>query len=96
MRHWRQQFNRNAEFIFTRSYSMDGDTVLPAGSVVPAEVKADLSKLRALWHARRIELAPTQKATAKHLGGGWYEVVKQDGTVEKVHGRQARDQLMEA
>lgn len=55
LRHWKQQFDKNAVFICRRSFKWD-DTVTEVGEEIPAGLFANKGKLRNMWNANWIEL----------------------------------------
>lgn len=56
LRHWKQRFDKGAEFIWRRPLPWNGETV-KAGSPIPDDLKNNLSKLRRFWESGVIELA---------------------------------------
>jgi hypothetical protein len=57
LRHWKQQFDPNAQFIWRRS-TLFNCVQFEAGDVLPDDVilKMGVNKLRRLWQSSRIEL----------------------------------------
>lgn len=56
LRHWKQRFNRNAEFIFRRQITY-GNKIRKPGDPIPKELKDSPTKLRRFWESHTIELA---------------------------------------
>jgi hypothetical protein len=56
LRHWKQQFNDNAVFVWRRSTLWYGNPV-QAGDVIPEELFRNKGKLKRFWDAKYIELA---------------------------------------
>ena len=56
LRHWKQRFDKNAEFIWRRPITWQGKTV-KAGDPTPQDLQDNKTKLRRFWEARVIELA---------------------------------------
>ena len=56
LRHWKQRWDPNAEFIFRRRTRYSGE-VFEAGDLIPETLANNRAKLRRFWEAKRIELA---------------------------------------
>ncbi len=56
LRHWKQRFNRNAEFIWRRPTTFAGERC-EAGTPIPEALAKSPTKLRRFWESHRIELA---------------------------------------
>jgi len=56
LRHWKQRFDKNAEFIWRRPIIWQAKLV-KAGDPIPEELQKNKTKLRRFWEARVIELA---------------------------------------
>ncbi len=56
LRHWKQRFDKNAEFICRRPMNWDGKDYEP-GAPIPEGLKENLTKVRLFWNAHWIELA---------------------------------------
>lgn len=56
LRHWKQRFDRNAEFIWRRRLTYAGRAYGP-GDPIPADLSEKKTKLRRLWESGTIELA---------------------------------------
>ncbi len=56
LRHWKQRFDKNAEFVFRRTKKWTGREYLP-GDPIPEELAANPAKLRRFWESNMIELA---------------------------------------
>lgn len=56
LRHWKQQFNKDAKFIFAKPMNYAGKQYA-AGAKIPKELAAQKTKLRRFWEGRVIELA---------------------------------------
>jgi len=56
LRHWKQRWNKNAEFIWRRPVVFGGVMQNP-GDLIPESLKANPRKLRLFWESQRIELA---------------------------------------
>ena len=107
LRHWRQRFDPNAEFVFRRPCRYGGVQYQP-GDVIPDVLKAAKMRLQFLWRANRIELAEFESAPDDTLPddvlvpegvsvqrrGSWYDVTLADGTEQKVRGKGALDALL--
>ena len=61
LRHWRQRFDPNAEFVFRRPSTYGGVQYQP-GDVIPDKLKAAKMRLQFMWRANRIELAEFETA----------------------------------
>ena len=59
LRHWKQRFNKNAEFIFRRPV-MYGNKIHKPGDPIPPELTDNPTKLRRFWESQTIELAREQ------------------------------------
>lgn len=73
LRHWKQQFDPNSQFIWRRSTLFNG-VQFEAGDVLPDDVirKMGVNKLRRLWQSGRIELQEFDAPPTAHprpLGG---------------------------
>lgn len=55
LRHWKQRFNKDAKFVWTRSILYAGATTV-AGEIVPDELSKNAIKLRRFWESGVIEL----------------------------------------
>ena len=56
LRHWKQQYRKNSEFIFRRR-TVYGGVIYEAGDKIPDILSKKKSKVRRFWEAKRIELA---------------------------------------
>lgn len=56
LRHWKQRWNKNAEFIWAKQVTWMGEPTVP-GKPIPAELVAMPTKLRRFWESKVIELA---------------------------------------
>jgi hypothetical protein len=56
LRHWKQQFNENAVFVWRKNTIWIGNPV-KAGDVIPEELFRNKGKLKRFWDAKYIELA---------------------------------------
>ncbi|MEE8609003.1 MAG: hypothetical protein V3S55_15470 [Nitrospiraceae bacterium] len=56
LRHWKQRFDRNAEFIWRRPTEY-GDWTYESGESIPEQLANNPTKLRRFWESGRIELA---------------------------------------
>lgn len=56
LRHWKQRFHRDAEFIWRRSLTYGGESCAP-GDPIPDALVANKAKLRRFWESGTIELA---------------------------------------
>ena len=56
LRHWKQRYAPNAEFIWRRRCLFGGETYEP-GERIPAELAVNKSKLKRFWEGQIIELA---------------------------------------
>lgn len=72
LRHWKQRFNKNAEFIWRRP-TVAGGVQYNAGDLIPDTLKNNPAKLRSFWEAKRIELADFE---APNVATGQVEEVK--------------------
>lgn len=106
LRHWRQQFEPSAEFVFRRPV-LWGETQYMPGDKVPPSLQENTKKLRLHWEARSIELAefdePRGVTKSKENGdlpdyvtqcGSWYHVDMPDGETMKVQGRANLEELL--
>lgn len=60
-RHWRQRWTDGAKYVFTKAFLYEGK-MTKIGQPVPADLltKAKRHKLKSMWEARRIALAPSE------------------------------------
>lgn len=56
LRHWKQRWNKNAEFVWRRRMKYAGEIVEP-GDPIPQHLKDNPAKLRRFWESHAIELA---------------------------------------
>lgn len=56
LRHWKQRFNKNADFIWRRPIIWQGENMEP-GDPIPEALAKNPTKLRRFWESRVIELA---------------------------------------
>jgi len=56
LRHWKQQYDKNAEFIWRRRMFFRGVQTI-AGDPIPEELAKNKTKLRRFWESKVIELA---------------------------------------
>jgi hypothetical protein len=56
VRHWKQRFDPNAEFVWRKGVVYDNERVV-YGQPISPKLKADKARLRRFWDARVIELA---------------------------------------
>ena len=56
LRHWKQRFNKNADFIWRRPIIWQGENMEP-GDPIPEALATNPTKLRRFWESRVIELA---------------------------------------
>ncbi len=56
LRHWKQRFNKDAEFIWRRRVTYGGESCKP-GEPIPDTLTANKAKLRRFWESGTIELA---------------------------------------
>ncbi len=56
LRHWKQRFHKDAEFIWRRPLVYAGKSCAP-GELIPDVLKVNASKLRRFWESGVIELA---------------------------------------
>lgn len=100
MRHWRQRFYEDGEFVFRKRLLFLGKQVSPGDPVTP-EMKKFLGshKLKIWWEGRFIELAPEGTVAATPPGltqvkRGWWEVTLADGSKRKVQGKAKAEALL--
>lgn len=105
LRHWKQQFDPRAKFVWRKNLRFAGEQMV-AGDIVPDGLLKP-TKLRRFWESGIIELAEFEtpdvatgrpKApVARHLGGGWYSI-KFPGEDEpvKIKGREAAAKAVRA
>lgn len=55
LRHWKQRFDKNAEFIFRRRLVWGGKTYVP-GDPIPKALAQSPTKLRRFWESSTVEL----------------------------------------
>ena len=108
LRHWKQRFNRNAEFIFRRRVNW-GTKIYEPGDLIPKELQDNPTKLRRFWESHTVELAefdvpnvatgqvedvqPPKGVTVDEVGKGFL-VTDTDGTEHRVNGRGALNELL--
>lgn len=56
LRHWKQRWDKNADFVWTRYTVYAGERCEP-GNPIPDDLRAKPTKLRRFWESGRIELA---------------------------------------
>lgn len=56
LRHWKQQFQKDAKFIWRRALVWDGKKSV-VGEEIPESLFTNKAKLRRFWEAKAIELA---------------------------------------
>ena len=103
LRHWRQRFNPNVDFIWRRRTPF-GNQLYEPGDPIPKLLQENKAKLRRFWESQWIELAefedkdvstgqakqpslPPGVSVAK-AGGHWYVVTTPKGE-KKVNGYRA-------
>ncbi len=100
VRHWKQKFDLNAPFIFTRGTQLEEGLAL-VGSDVPEYLRSQGHRMKIWWNANRIALKnwdydkgipKDAKDSYTKLGGAWF--LFPDG--EKVHGRKALEAKLAA
>lgn len=64
LRHWKQRYDENAQFIFRKAITYAGKR-FAAGDAIPDDLKSKLTKLRRFWEARTIELAEFEAPNVK-------------------------------
>jgi len=100
VKHWKQVFNENGPFIFTRSMQLEDGRCM-VGDDVPSYLSDNKHRMKMWWQADRIalknwsypEARPMTKSEVEardvsvyaDLGGAWF--LFPDG--EKVHGKKA-------
>lgn len=105
LRHWKQRFDRNAEFVFRRRKIWGAKTYEP-GDPIPPELNDNPTKLRRFWESGTIELAEFDEpdvatgqveypdgVTVEKGNGSWFVVTTPDGET-KVNGQGALDELI--
>lgn len=107
-RHWKQRFNPDAKFIFRRGV-LFGPKRYDRGDLCPEELLRNKLKLRNFWEARVIELAefevpdiitgqrpsiPPGVTVEGPNKGGWFSMTLQDGSVEKIRGKEGVDERL--
>ena len=55
LRHWKQQFNENSDFMFRR-HSLLWGVEYQRGDDIPDELRTHKFKLKRFWEAKRIEI----------------------------------------
>jgi hypothetical protein len=110
LRHWKQRFDKNAEFIWRRPTSYANKQYKP-GDLIPDELKSNPTKLRRFWESTRIELAefedpnvltgqvdlikPTDGIVVESGKGSWFIVTDPDGGQHKVNGQRKLEKFLE-
>ena len=56
LRHWKQRYDKNAEFVWARVLVWQGEQVVP-GEPIPEDLNSNKTKLRRFWESRVIQLA---------------------------------------
>ena len=56
LRHWKQRFDKNAEFVWRRPLVYAGRAYRP-GDSIPSDLGKNKTKLRRFWESKTIELA---------------------------------------
>ena len=56
LRHWKQRFHKDAEFVWRRPVTYAGEGCRP-GDLIPNTLMANKAKLRRFWESGTIELA---------------------------------------
>ena len=64
LRHWKQRFEPGARFVFRR-LTRWGDRAYQPGDPIPEDLQQNTRRLRAMWDARRIELAEFPELNVK-------------------------------
>lgn len=110
VRHWKEVFDPSNEFIFLRRMKLGvaGHEYVNGGDPVTDEIRAVLGehRLKVWWTARAIGsrdyavsigIVPASKVSPKvrPTGRGWFEVTLPDGSLRKVRGREAAEQLLQ-
>lgn len=110
VRHWRQRFDPDVDFIWRRSILFDG-RMTKVGAPVPKSLRGNRRKLRDLWEAKTIELArfgPQQTSTERALArlpeghthvssrSNWHVVRAPDGTEHRLLGAKGVDAYVDA
>lgn len=109
LRHWKQRFDRNAEFVFRRRLTWGGRAYEP-GAGIPRALRDSPTKLRRFWESGTVELAefeepnvatgqvesriPPDGVTVTKGNGSWFIVHTEEGET-KVNGQRALDSFLE-
>ncbi len=93
VRHWKQRWNPDADFIFRRVIKWGGKIFRP-GDAIPTDLKRNRGKLRRLWDSQFIELAnwpakplPPKKAAITLVKASWHTITLPDGSTRRVNGK---------
>lgn len=109
LRHWKQRFHKDAEFIWRRPVKWNGKVVTP-GDPIPKELVDQPTKLRRFWESKVVELAlfeepnvatgqveelPLPDGVTVEKGKGAWFVVRTWDEERKVNGQRALDRLLD-
>lgn len=98
LRHWKQQYDKNAEFICRRSFKWD-DIVTKIGDIIPKALFENKGKLENFWEADWIELAEFEDevvdepydlpdgVSVEKGKGSWMTITLPDGSTVKKNGQ---------
>ena len=78
LRHWKQRFDKNADFVWRRQIKYAGELTQP-GELIPDELQDAPTKLRRFWESGTIELAEFEDP---NVATGQVEVSHENEEVE--------------
>ena len=110
LRHWKQRFDPNVDFIWRRRTTFGDETYEP-GDPIPKMLHEMKAKLRRFWESHWIELAEFEEkdvatgqvdllrdvppgVTVVKAGGNWFAVTTSDGETTKVNGWRRLQELL--
>lgn len=64
LRHWKQRFDENAEFVFRKAVTY-ATVEFKAGDPIPEDLKNKTTKLRRFWESNVVELAQFEEPNVK-------------------------------
>lgn len=87
LRHWKQRFHRDAEFIWRRPVTYGGESCRP-GDPIPDILMANKAKLRRFWESGTIELAQFEEPNV--LTGQMRRTTSAEDMVSELARQQAK------
>lgn len=91
LRHWKQRFNKNADFIWRRPIIWQGKNMEP-GDPIPEALAKNSTKLRRFWESRVIELAEFEEPDVLTGQKPQASVVKEPEALEEANDEEEAEE----